>query len=97
MLCYSTLYYRKDVSLVTDPFTIGQSATARCMTDIPATMIEWLTNGSTIESATSIQQLNLVFSPVNDSIHNMVYVCRVTWMDGTQADKNVTVRVNGNL
>ena len=94
---YSALYYHIDVSLVTDPFTVGQSATARCMSDIPAKMIEWLTNGSIIESATSTQQLNLVFSPVNDSIHNMVYVCRVTRMGGTQAEKNVTVTVNGKL
>ena len=85
------------MSLVIDPFTVRQSATARCMSDIPAAMIEWLTNDSIIESATSTQQLNLVFSPINDSIHNMVYECRVTRMDGTQAEKNVTVTVNGKL
>ena len=85
------------MSLVTDPFTVGQSATARCISDIPATMIEWLHNGSVVERDTSTQQLDLVFSQVNDGIHNMVYVCRVTRIGGTQEEENVTVRVNGKV
>ena len=76
---------------------VGQSATARCMSNTPATAIEWLNNGYVIERATSTQKLNLVFSPVNDSIHNLVYVCRVTSMSETQAEQNLTVRVNGKV
>ena len=42
-------------------------------------MIEWLRDGVVVESeaSTGIQELDLVFSPVNDSIHNQLYVCRV--------------------
>ena len=66
-------------------------------------MIEWLRDGVVVESAafTSIQELDLVFSPVNDSIHTQVYVCRVTRDGGNgmivTALQNFTVNVNGNL
>ena len=66
-------------------------------------MIEWLRNGMVVESAafTGIQQLDLVFSPVNDSIHNQVYLCRVT-RDGENgrmvtATQNFTVNVDGKM
>ena len=56
-----------------------------------------------VESAafTGIQQLDLVFSPVNDSIHNQVYLCRVT-RDGENgmmvtAAQNFTVNVDGKM
>ena len=74
-----------------------------CKSDSPATMIEWLRNGMVVESAafTGIQQLDLVFSPVNDSIHNQVYLCRVT-RDGENggmvtATQNFTVNVDGKM
>ena len=84
------------MSIARDQFYVGQSATATCRSITPATRMEWLRNGEVVASAasTGIQELELVFSPVNDSIHNQVYVCRVTRNSGTVA-QNFTVQVNG--
>ena len=66
-------------------------------------MIEWLRDGVVVESAvfTGIQELDLVFSPVNDTIHTQVYVCRVT-RDGENgmtvtAAQNFSVNVDGKI
>ena len=86
------------VSIVCEWFTVGHSATARCFSDVPATRMEWLTNGVVVESAASTKQLNLLFSLVNDSIHNQVYTCRVTReVDGMTTTQNFTVNVNGRI
>ena len=71
------------------------SATAKCISDAPTTRTEWLLNGVIIESDVSTQELDLVFSSVNDSIHNQVYVCRVTREGGAQAEQNFTAKVDG--
>ena len=93
------------IFIVGDQFSIGESATASCESDAPATMIEWLRDGMVVESAafpfTGIQTLDLIFSPVNDSIHNQMYVCRVTRDGGNgmtvTAVKNFTVNVDGKM
>ena len=91
------------VFIIRDQFSIGKSATASCKSDAPATRIEWLRDGVVVESATftGIQELDLVFSPVNDSIHNQVYVCRVMRVreDGmtVTAMQNFTVNVDGKM
>ena len=90
--------------IVCDQFNVGESATASCRSDATATMIEWLRDGVVVvESAsfTGIQELDLEFSPVNDSIHNQVYVCRVS-RDGENgmtvtAVQNFTVNVDGKM
>ena len=63
-------------------------------------MIEWLRDGVVVESeaSTDIQELDLTFSTVNDSIHNQVYVCRVmrvTDEENVTAVQNFTVNVAG--
>ena len=83
------------VFITRDPFTVGQSATASCESDIPAARIDWLTNGVIVESATTTQQLDLIFTLVNDSIHNEVYICRVTREGGTTVTQNFTVDIHG--
>jgi hypothetical protein len=91
------------VSIVRDQFIVDESATASCKSDAPALMIEWLRDGMVLESAafTGIQELDLVFSSVNDSIHNQVYMCRVTRdrEDGMAviAVQNLTVNVGGKM
>ena len=91
------------VFIIRDQFSVGESATASCKSDAPASMIEWLRDGMVVESAafTGIQELDLVFSPVNDSIHTQVYVCRVTRDGGNgmtvTAVQNFTVNVNGKM
>ena len=83
--------------------SVGESATASCKSDSPASMIEWLRDGMVVESAAfiDIQELDLVFSPVNDSIHTQVYVCRVTRNGGNGITvttiQNFTVIVGGKI
>ena len=90
--------------IVRDQFSVGQSVTASCKSDTPAIRIEWLRDGVVVESdnTAGIQELDLVFSPVNDTIHNQVYVCRVTregkdGMPPVTAVQNFTVNVNGKV
>ena len=83
------------MSIIRDQFSVGDSATASCVSDNQATRMEWLSNGVVVETAMSTQQLDLEFSPVNDSIHNQVYVCRVTRESAIQVQQNFTVRVDG--
>ena len=83
------------VSIVRDPFNVGEPATATCSSDTPTTSIEWLRNGEVVASAASTQILVLMISLVNDSIHGQVYVCRVTREGGMVAMQNFTVQVNG--
>ena len=68
-----------------------------CVSDVPATLIEWLSGEDVLmASSTTTQQLDLVFSLVNDSIHNQVYVCRVTRLaDGMVATQNFSANVIG--
>ena len=86
------------VSIAHDQFYVGQPAIAACRSVTPATRIEWLRNGEVVASiaSTSIQELNQMFSVANDSIHNQVYVCRVT-RDSVTVSQNFTVQVNGKL
>ena len=98
---YVYTMYIIGVFIIRDEFSIGESVTASCKSDAPVLMIEWLRDGMVVESAafTGIQELDLVFSPVNDSIHTQVYVCRVTRDGGSgmavQAVQNFTVNVDG--
>ena len=88
------------VFIIRDHFEVGQSTTASCRSDTPATRIEWLSTSNReelIESALSTQELNLVFTLVNDSIHNEVYTCRVTREGGMIAIQNFTVYVYGKI
>ena len=68
-----------------------------CISDVPASMIEWLSGEDVLmTSSTTTQQLNLVFSLVNDSIHNQIFICRVTRLgDGMVATQNFTANVIG--
>lgn len=85
------------VSIVRDQLTVGQSATARCISDLATTSMEWETRGAVLaRSATSVQQLDLVFTLVNDSIHDQIYTCQVTREDRVRATQNFTAKIDGN-
>ena len=83
--------------------SVDESATISCKSKFPASMIEWLRDGMVVKSAafTGIQKLDLVLSPVNDSIHTQVYVCRVTRDGGNGISvitvQNFTVIVGGKI
>ena len=89
------------VFIIRDQFSLGQSATASCKSDAPALRIEWLRDGVVVNSSTSIriQELELIFFPVNDSIHNQIYVCKVTKDGGNGMQvtvlQNFTVNIDG--
>ena len=76
---------------------VGEAASITCVSDAPATRIEWLdSERRVVARVTSMDQLVLTFNPVNDSIHNSVYTCRVTRGDRMVED-NVTITVIGIL
>ena len=76
---------------------VGETATITCAFALKVTSIKWLLKDDIVREDTSgQQQLNLTFSPVNDSIHNLQYICRVT-TNGTEYDYPVTVTVEGVL
>ena len=54
-----------------------------CSSDLDVTSIEWLYNLQVVSSSTA-SELQLVFSPVNDSVHGQEYTCRVTSSYGIQ-------------
>ena len=60
--------------------------------------MEWLNEeDEVVVSATSTQQLDLVFSLVNDSIDGQVFICRVTRKGGMVGTQNFTVDVIGRI
>ena len=71
------------------------SATLMCTSDVSANQIEWLDGDMTVVArVTSMDQLDLTFNSVNDSIHNSVYTCRVTRGEAMNED-SVTIDVTG--
>ena len=73
------------------------SATLTCTSDVSANQIEWLDNERRVVArVTSMDRLDLTFNPVNDSIHNSVYTCRVTRGDDIFED-SVTITVAGTV
>ena len=80
---------------------MGSDATITCQSDIATERIEWLTQERTvIVYESNATQLNLTFTPVNDSIHGQVYICRVmiavTRNNTGVAEQNFTMNVEGN-
>ena len=76
------------------PLVVGNDATLTCSSDLDGTSVEWFYNGQVVVSSSG-SQADLVFTPVNDSIHNRQYTCRVTTPYGT-LDQPVTTLVDGN-
>ena len=62
------------------PLTVGAMNTITCSTSLDISNIVWIVGMDTIVASNSegVQQLDLVFNPVNDSIHNRMYTCRIT-------------------
>ena len=87
--------HHSGVSIIRSEFRVGRQSMATCTSDTPATLMEWLTNGVVVESAMSTQSLDLTTQQVNDSIHNDVFICRVTREDGSIATQNFTVNIVG--
>ena len=75
---------------------MGRNVTITCHSDTATDRIEWLTNNETvIISGIMKEQLDLHFTPVNDSVHGCVYICRVTRNTNEVAEQNFTMNVEG--
>ena len=77
------------------PLTVGTMATITCTYDFGATAVEWLYDGHVLVS-TPGSQAELVLNPVNDSLHNVQYVCRVISSYGI-LESNTSISVAGKL
>lgn len=68
------------ISVTSDQFIVGSRAVLSCTSDSRVTdKIEWLTEEEeVVVSADSVQELQLVFNPVNDSLHGSEFTCMVT-------------------
>lgn len=75
---------------------MGSTATITCRSDTPTERIEWLRDEDIVIGFESmVMQLDLHFTPVNDSIHGQVYICRVTRNITEVAERNFTMNVGG--
>ena len=77
-----------------DEVVLGESVTITCSFDLESTSIEWV-YGEEVVMMTTGSQLNLTFSPVNDTINNRVYTCRALTPYGMQ-EESITIEVQGN-
>ena len=78
---------------------MGSNASITCRSDTDAERMEWLTQEGTqsvmIVSESNVTQLNLTFTPVSDSIHGQVYICRVVRNNNDIPEINFTMNVEG--
>jgi len=65
-----------------------------CSSDLDVISIEWLYNRGVIYQVTG-DVLQLIFNPVNDTIHNRQYTCRVTSPYGIQ-EKTIRIVATGS-
>ena len=66
-----------------DIFTLGESASISCSSDLDVVSTKWLHNNIVV-GFSSESELELVFDSVNDSIHNEEFICRITSPYGIQ-------------
>ena len=83
------------ISSIDAPLTVGQKAIITCSTDLAVSTIEWQFNDMVIATGMT-DELSLTFDPVNDSLHNKEYLCRVAGPYGHQEDR-ITVTVAGMM
>lgn len=62
---------------------VGGSASLTCFSDLDVISAKWLHNHLVV-GYSSKSELQLVFDPVNDSIHNKEFVCQNTSPYGVQ-------------
>ena len=97
---YIIVYFHAGVTITNSPlpFTLGQNAELTCSSDTAVDRIEWVSSdGVVLASNISVQQLNFMLRPVNDSlsVHTSSFTCSVTRDKGTlnQTISNQTLQV----
>ena len=97
LLCISTVLFLLTGLQISghsdDEVVLGESVTITCSFDLESTSIEWV-YGEEVVTMTTGSQLNLTFSPVNDTINNRVYTCRAFTPYGMQ-EESITIEVQG--
>ena len=81
------------------PLRVGENATLTCTNDVGvvAPLIEWRSSdGTVLARATLVNMLELLLSPVNDSlsVHGAVFTCHVT-RNSTMFTQSLSVTVIG--
>ena len=75
---------------------MGSDANITCRSDTDAERMEWLTQEGTVTvSESNVTQLNLTFTPIYDSIHGQVYICRIVINSNDMPEQNFTMNVTG--
>ena len=95
------MYFHAGVTITNDPlpFTVGQDAVLTCSSNTGVVdRIQWVSrNGLVLASDTSVQQLQFMLRPVNDSlsVHTSNFTCSVTRDEGrlNQTISNQTLPV----
>ena len=95
------MFFHAGVTITNDPlpFTVGQDAVLTCSSDTGVVdRIQWVSrDGVVLASDTSVQQLQLMLRPVNDSlsVHTSYFTCSVTKYEGrlNQTISNQTLSV----
>ena len=95
------MFFHAGVTITNDPlpFTVGQNAVLTCSSDSGVVdRIHWVSrNGLVLASDTSVQQLQFMLRPVNDSlsVHTSNFTCSVTKDEGrlNQTISNQTLPV----
>ena len=82
-------------------FVVGSSVTVTCSSDsVNTDRIEWRSReDQVLDSGVSVQQIDLVFNPVNDSLHDSNITCLVTRDEGranqTVSNQTLSISVRG--
>ena len=71
--------------------TVGENASLSCFSDLVVERVEWVLNGDIITNST--RQADLVFSPVQEYLHNREYLCRAVTAYGT-LQRRITITVH---
>ncbi len=74
---------------------LGSSAQFTCSSNLNILLVEWLFDNEVVAEAEA-SQATLIIPAVNDSLHNRLYVCRITTPYGTQ-ERNMTITVTGMM
>lgn len=73
--------------------TVGENSTISCYSDLTVERVEWIFDGDVIVTSNNSQRVDLVFSPVQEFLHNREYVCKAVTSYGI-LERRITVSVN---
>lgn len=84
------------IEIISGNLSVGDNGSLSCKSIIDAEVMEWLnSNGGVIASLTDARRLNLTFVPVNTSINNQMYTCRVN--KSALVNETIAVSVTGKI